>query len=141
MFLNKLLIKDQYWSILEVEFRWLHYALPITEMQHTEAVQKQPKEVFYNKGVLKNFAIFTERRLCHVFSCEIYEIFKNNYFGEHLQGIGCFWQIPPGYICVKKHVFTSIFTRELIIYKNNKKRHKSIEKDFLKEKSNGCLFN
>ena len=27
-------------------------------------VQKQPPEVFYKKGVLRNFTIFTEKHLC-----------------------------------------------------------------------------
>ena len=59
-----------------------------------------------NKDVLKNFANFTGKHLCwslfnkvtylkacnfikktptQVFSCEIREIFKNNYFEEHLR--------------------------------------------------------
>ena len=49
------------------------------------------------KGVLKNFANFTEKHLCwsfqlyqkvsptQVFSCGICEIFKRTYFGEHLR--------------------------------------------------------
>ena len=40
------------------------------------------------KGVVKNFAKFTEKYLCwsltHRFSCEFCEIFKNNFFTEHL---------------------------------------------------------
>ena len=68
--------------------------------------QKQPPEVFY-KGVLKNFTKFSEKHLCQsllfnkvaglrtasllkktlaqVFSCEFWEIFKNNYFEKHLR--------------------------------------------------------
>ena len=53
-------------------------------------VWKQPTEVFYKKGVLKNFTIFTGKHLCqslffkketlaHVFSCEFCEIFKNSF--------------------------------------------------------------
>ena len=52
-------------------------------------VQKQPPEVFYKKGVLKNFLNFTGKHLrqslffnkvagpetCEPFSCEICEIF------------------------------------------------------------------
>ena len=51
------------------------------------------------KGVLKNFANFTEKHLCwsliliefvkvrlqRGFSCEVCEIVKNTYFGEHLR--------------------------------------------------------
>ena len=29
-------------------------------------LQKQPTEVFYKKGVLKNFAKFTEKHLCQL---------------------------------------------------------------------------
>ena len=47
--------------------------------------------VFYEKGVLKNFAKFTGKHpvsgnfikkgtLAHVFSCKFYETFKNTYF-------------------------------------------------------------
>ena len=62
--------------------------------------------VFYEKGVLKNFAKFTTKHLCwslffikttgvmpgtiskkeaptHVFSCEFYEFIKNTFFIEH----------------------------------------------------------
>ena len=68
--------------------------------------QKQPPEVFYKKVVLVNFAKFTGKHLCQnlffnkvavlrpaglleketlaqVFSCEFYEINKNNFFTEH----------------------------------------------------------
>ena len=63
-------------------------------------VQKQPPEVFFKKGVLKNFANLTEKHLCwslflikmeawetpaQMFSCEISKIFKNTYFEEHLR--------------------------------------------------------
>ena len=51
------------------------------------------------KGILKNFAKFTEEHLCRslffnffkkeiltqVFSCESYEIFKNTFFTEHFR--------------------------------------------------------
>ena len=66
-------------------------------------------EVFYQKGVLKNFAEFIEKPLCQslflikfkalawvcnlikketlaqVFSCEFYEICKNNFFIEYFR--------------------------------------------------------
>ena len=67
--------------------------------------QKQPPEVFYKKGILKNFAKFTEKDLrqslffnkvagysfikketiAQMFSCEFCEIFKNTFFTEHLR--------------------------------------------------------
>ena len=45
------------------------------------------------KDVLKNFAKFTERHLCQSLffdkvasvSCEVFEIFKNTFFTEHLR--------------------------------------------------------
>ena len=67
-------------------------------------VNKQPPEAFHKKGVLKNLAKFTGKKLyqslfliklqgnfikketlAQVFSCEFYEIFKNTFFTEHLQ--------------------------------------------------------
>ena len=60
-------------------------------------VDKQPPEVFYEKGILKNFSKFTGNHLCRSFLfnkvfkketptqvlfCEVYVIFKNT---EHLQ--------------------------------------------------------
>ena len=67
----------------------------------------QPLEVFYEKGVLKNFAKFTEKRqywslflttrlqasgfatllkrAFNVFSCKFWETFKKTLFTEHLQ--------------------------------------------------------
>ena len=72
-------------------------------------LQKQPPECPIKKGVLKNFAKFSVKRLCQslfcnkfaeqacniikkqtlaqVFSCEFCEIFKNTFFTEHT---------PPG---------------------------------------------
>ena len=54
-------------------------------------IQKQPPEVLYNKGVLRNLAKFTGKQLCQsfffnketltqVFSCEFCEISRNNFF-------------------------------------------------------------
>ena len=65
------------------------------------------KEVFYEKGVLKNFAKFIGKYLCQslffikvalsacnfikkatltqVFSCEFWKIFKDFFFTEHLE--------------------------------------------------------
>ena len=56
--------------------------------------------MFYKKGVLKNFAIFTRKHLCQSlflccnfikketlaqgFFCEFYKIFKNTFFTEYL---------------------------------------------------------
>ena len=61
-------------------------------------VQKQPQEVLYIKGVLKNFAKFTRKHLCQnlifnkfkkeilvqMFACESCEISKSTCFTEHL---------------------------------------------------------
>ena len=55
--------------------------------------QKQPPEVFCEKVVFKNFAMFTGKHLCQslffnkvtVPSCEYCEIFKNANFEEHLR--------------------------------------------------------
>ena len=38
--------------------------MTVTLSEMTE-IQKQPPEVFYKKGVLKNFAKFTGKNLCH----------------------------------------------------------------------------
>ena len=57
-------------------------------------LQKRPPEVFYKKGVNKNFAQFTGKHLyqslffnkeavAQVFSCEFCKIFKNTFFTEH----------------------------------------------------------
>ena len=63
----------------------------------TTYFEKQPPEVFYKKGVLKNFAKFTGKHQCQslffnkketlaqVFSCEYCEIFKNTFYAEHLR--------------------------------------------------------
>ena len=70
-------------------------------------MQKKPPEVFYKKGVLKNFAKLTGKHLCQIlflnkvagaasnfikketlvqaFSCEFCEIFNNTLFTEHLR--------------------------------------------------------
>ena len=63
-------------------------------MQLFWEVQKQRQEVFYKKVVLKSLANFTEKQLglqlyykvnlTQVFSYEIWEIFKNTFFQEHL---------------------------------------------------------
>ena len=61
---------------------------------------QQPPEVFYKKGVPKNFSIFTRKDLCQSlflscnfikketlaqgFFCEFCKIFKNTFFTEHL---------------------------------------------------------
>ena len=60
--------------------------------------------VFYERGVLQNVAKFTEKHVCqslfliklslhlylkrnlaHVFSCEFFEIIKDNFFKKHLR--------------------------------------------------------
>ena len=60
--------------------------------------RKQPPEVFYKKGVLKNGTKFTGKHLCQslffnniaelktqVSSCEFCEIFKNTFFIKHVR--------------------------------------------------------
>ena len=59
-------------------------------------VRSSLPEVFFREGALKNFAKFTEKRLCwspffnkvlglRLFPCEFGEIVKNVYFVEHLR--------------------------------------------------------
>ena len=78
--------------------------------------QKQSLEVFYKKGVLKNFAelqlcqslffsnvgclkpaTLLRKTLAQVFSCEFCEIFKNTFSTEHIQMTASeqntFWQL------------------------------------------------
>ena len=74
----------------------------VTRSYHSlpTVIQKQPPDLFYKKGVLKNFAKFTGTHLClslflvkplkketlaQVFSCEFCEIFKSTFFTEHLR--------------------------------------------------------
>ena len=44
------------------------------------------RECSIKKGVLENFSKFKEKHLCQrlLFSCEFYEIFKNNFSTERL---------------------------------------------------------
>ena len=56
--------------------------LQIKTLRNLLNSQKQPKEVFYKKGVLRNFVEF--KPLAQMFSWEFYEIFKNNFLTEHL---------------------------------------------------------
>ena len=66
----------------------------INALFHTEndnSLQKQPLEVFYKKGVHKNFAKFSQacnfpkkESLAQAFSCEFCDIFKYAFFVEHL---------------------------------------------------------
>ena len=54
--------------------------------------QKQPPDVFYEKGALKNFAKFAgklfikKEMLAQIFSRKFFEIFENNFF----------YRTPPG---------------------------------------------
>ena len=60
-------------------------------------ISSRPEVLICKKGVLKNFAKFTGKHLCQSFflnkketltqvlSCEFCEIFKNNFFIEHLR--------------------------------------------------------
>ena len=56
--------------------------------------QKQPPEVFYKKGVLRNFAKFTGKHLrqslAQVLYCEFCKISKNSFFYRARLG-DCFW--------------------------------------------------
>ena len=68
-------------------------------LNSSKKILKKPPQMFYKKGFLKHFTIFTEKHLCwpaslqlylketptQVFSCEYYEIVKNIYFEEHLR--------------------------------------------------------
>ena len=60
-----------------------------------ENIQKQPPEVFYKKGVLRNFAeiykfwnlqgnFIEKESLAQAFSCQFCKISKNTVFAEHL---------------------------------------------------------
>ena len=53
--------------------------------------RKQPPEVFYRKGFLKDsqnskaFSFIKKETLTQVFSCEFCEILKNTFFTEHVR--------------------------------------------------------
>ena len=84
---------------------WSNSFSPVSVKSSYLPLQKQPPEVFYEKGVLKNFAKFTWKHLsqslfliklqaCNfikkdtlsqVFSCEFSVIFKNIFFTEYLR--------------------------------------------------------
>ena len=78
-------------------------------------IQNLPPDVLYKKAALKNFIIFTGKLLCwslfliklqvsQIFSCEKCEIFKNNYFKEHLWTAASVafyiwpYDLPPNYL-------------------------------------------
>ena len=60
-------------------------------------LQNQPLKMFYKKGIFRNFVKLRRKHLrwsffliksktpTQTFSCEIYELFKNTYFEEHLR--------------------------------------------------------
>ena len=53
-------------------------------------MQKQPPKVFFKKGVMRNFAVFTRKHLWRnlfllVFSCEFGIISKKTFFAEQQQ--------------------------------------------------------
>ena len=102
IYLNKrYLFQDKIYYLNKIYFRFAK----IKFSKHTLYKQKQPPEVFYKKSVLRAFTKFTGKHLCQslsfnkvaglssatflkkrlaqVFSCEFYEIFKNNFFTEH----------------------------------------------------------
>ena len=74
----------------------ISYGLEQGRIQHPVNLQKQPPDVFYKKGVLKNSAKFTGKYLRQslsfnkvvwlspAFSCEFCEIYKNTFLTEHL---------------------------------------------------------
>ena len=102
IYLNKrYLFQDKIYYLNKIYFCFAK----IKFSKHTLYKQKQPPEVFYKKSVLRDFTKFTGKHLCQslsfnkvaglssatflkkrlaqVFSCEFYEIFKNNVFTEH----------------------------------------------------------
>ena len=102
IYLNKrYLFQDKIYYLNKIYFCFAK----IKFSKHTLYKQKQPPEVFYQKSVLRDFTKFTGKHLCQslsfnkvaglssatflkkrlaqVFSCEFYEIFKNNFFTEH----------------------------------------------------------
>ena len=102
IYLNKrYLFQDKIYYLNKIYFCFAK----IKFSKHTLYKQKQPPEVFYKKSVLRDFTKFTGKHLCQslsfnkvaglssatflkkrlaqVFSCEFYEIFKNNFFTEH----------------------------------------------------------
>ena len=106
IYLNKrYLFQDKIYYLNKIYFCFAK----IKFSKHTLYKQKQPPEVFYKKSVLRDFTKFTGKHLCQslsfnkvaglssatflkkrlaqVFSCEFYEIFKNNFFTEH------FWTV------------------------------------------------
>ena len=52
--------------------------------------KKQPPDVFYKKGVLKNFANFTEKRLCWSFLLIKLQAFKPAYLLKRDSNTGVF---------------------------------------------------
>ena len=102
IYLNKrYLFQDKIYYLNKIYFCFAK----IKFSKHTLYKQKQPPEVFYKKSVLRDFTKFTGKHLCQslsfnkvaglssatflkkrlaqVFSCEFYEIFKNNFFTVH----------------------------------------------------------
>ena len=102
IYLNKrYLFQDKIYYLNKIYFCFAK----IKFSKHTLYKQKQPPEVFYKKSVLRDFTKFTGKHLCQslsfnkvaglssatllkkrlaqVFSCEFYEIFKNNFFTGH----------------------------------------------------------
>ena len=75
---------------------FIEIKLKIPDKSQKVAVRSSRPEVFCKKGVLRNFAKFTEKHLCQglffnfikketmaqVFSCEFYEISKNTFFNR-----------------------------------------------------------
>ena len=57
-------------------------AITMTKLLNEVYIQKQPPEEFCKKV---NSATLLKYTPAQVFSCEIYEIFKNTYFEEHLR--------------------------------------------------------
>ena len=90
--------------------------------ERSSITQKQPPEVYYKKGVLKNFAKLTGKHLCQslflnkaastaynfikketlaqVFSCEFCKIFKNPFLTEHP------WTTTSDYITLNLKFFS-----------------------------------
>ena len=69
-------------------------------------MEKQPSDVFYKKGALRNFA--KKETLAQVFSCEFCKISSNTFFIEHL------WTTAPGFATVV--AFSAWFLLQISLY-------------------------
>ena len=81
--------------------------------------QKQPPEVFYEKGVLRNFTKFTGKHLCQrlffnkVAGLKFCKISKNNFFTEHLSTTASIFLVIS--LCNNVKYVSDIIRIELLI--------------------------